>query len=60
MITTQDKLDEARRELAIRQAIYPNWIDRGKISKETAAKRIAILQEIANDYAKEAAKERLL
>lgn len=50
IITTEDKLKEARRELQMRINVYPRWIDSGKISAGTAELRIEIMKQIVADY----------
>lgn len=49
MFTTEEKLHEIEREIAMRQRVYPRWIANGKLKPEQAAKQIAILQAIAHD-----------
>jgi len=56
MFTAEEKCKEALRELRMRRAVYPH----SAITRQTAERRIAIMQEIADDYAKLAEKERLL
>jgi hypothetical protein len=50
----------AEREVAYRRRVYPRLIIDGKITDGFAAVQIAIMEEIAHDYAEQAAKERLL
>lgn len=45
-ITLDEMRSEIKREIAMRQKVYPNWILNGKISERTAAERILILQAI--------------
>jgi hypothetical protein len=60
MITTEDKLREVERELKMRRRLYPQWIARGQIDESDAKRRIEVMQAIADDYEKQAQKERLL
>lgn len=48
--STEEKLKELDRELMQRHRVYRRLIDNGKLSRETAARQIAILTSIANDY----------
>ena len=54
------KRAEIVREIQVRERVYPGWITQGKLTQELAAKRIKILQEIAEDYAQAAVAERLI
>jgi len=36
MITLTEQIAEARRELALRRKLYPQWIKRGKLDMTTA------------------------
>ena len=45
-VTLSDQISEASRELAVRQKAYPRWIAEGKINKETAQRRTAIMVAI--------------
>lgn len=60
MHTAEEKWMEARRELKMRMRVYPNLIESGQLAETTAKERIAIMQEIADDYAKQAEGERLI
>lgn len=44
-ITYDAMLQELRRELAMRQKVYPDWIKQGKLSIKRAEFRIQALQE---------------
>ena len=45
-VDTQDVLTELKRELAMREGCYPDWVRQGKykLTKQVAAKRIAVLR----------------
>lgn len=45
-----DKVAELRRELAMREEVYPRLIDAGKLDQDEAARRTLILQAILEDY----------
>jgi len=60
MISTTEKLKEVLREIAYRQYVYPRLIENGKLNRDTAARRIATMQEIANDLQQQLEKECLL
>jgi hypothetical protein len=55
--TAQEKYREAAREAMVRQKVYADLIKKGTLSPEEAERRIAIMREIATDYAKRAAAE---
>lgn len=44
-LTTEDVLAELSREIGVREALYPKWIDQGKIPGPVADHRIACLYE---------------
>jgi hypothetical protein len=60
IITTADKLACAKRELAMRKATYPRWVEQGKFSAGKASHEIACIEAIIEDYQAMAEKERLL
>lgn len=41
-----EQLSEARRELALRKAVYPGFVQRGKLSQRDADRQIALMAEI--------------
>ena len=45
-IGLQTQIDEARRELHMRERVYPRWIEAGKIKAKVAENRIAIMKAI--------------
>ncbi len=62
--TSREKQKAATREVGYRQHVYPRRVSDGKMKQADADKQIAIMQEIADDYARlaevEEAKERLI
>jgi len=58
--TAQQKHECAVREVALRKRVYDNLVNVGKFTRENADKQIALMQEIADDYAAQVKKERLL
>lgn len=44
MINTANILKELRRELEMRQKLYPEWVSTGRLPKATAEHRIAALE----------------
>jgi hypothetical protein len=50
IITTADKLACARRELAIRQMVYPRKVDADLMSAGKAAHELACMEAIVKDY----------
>jgi hypothetical protein len=58
--TAKDKLDAVDREVRYRVRVYARLIEQGKMTKEKADREVAIMRAIADDYHKQALKERLL
>lgn len=50
MYSLEAKIAELKRELAMRERLYPQWIASGKADKDESEKRIGILKEILQDY----------
>lgn len=44
------KIDELQRELRMRQNLYPKWTESGKLDPKVAARQLAILESIIEDY----------
>jgi antibiotic biosynthesis monooxygenase (ABM) superfamily enzyme len=57
-ITSAEKAKEARREVAMRRRVYPGWVSSGKLSPAAADRQIAVMQAIAEDYERQAMKEK--
>lgn len=53
--SAEDKLREVERELGYRKRLYPRWVKEGKMKQEQADANIAIMEAIAEDYAREMA-----
>jgi hypothetical protein len=51
--STEEKVKELDRELMQRHRVYRRLINAGKLSRDTAARQIAILTSIADDYKKQ-------
>ena len=49
-ITAADKRREAERELAMRRRVYPRMVETGRMKKHEAARQIAVMEAIAEDY----------
>jgi hypothetical protein len=47
----QEKLACARRELALRQRVYPRLIEQRKLKPEAAARELKVMAAIVDDYA---------
>ena len=56
--TTQQKLDCAERELAIRLKVYSTRVAKGLMKEDVANHEINVMREIVYDYAMLAEKER--
>jgi len=48
--TNEEKLKEIDREIMQRHRVYRRLIANGTLNKETAARQIAILSDVAEDY----------
>ena len=55
-----EKHREAVRELEFRRQVYRRMVGNAKLSNDVANRRIALMQEIADDYAEQAKGERLI
>jgi hypothetical protein len=55
-----EKHREAVRELEFRRQVYKRMVGNAKLSSDVANRRIALMQEIADDYRDLSEKERLL
>lgn len=49
-MTDQNKLECAKRELAMRMRVYPKWVDSGRMSQDKADHEIAVMAAIVEDY----------
>ncbi len=58
--TAADKATAAKREAGMRRRVYQRWVADGKMTQANADKGIAIMDEIAADYDRQAQGERLL
>ena len=57
-IQPSDKLAEVAREVAMREGVYPRQIEAGKMTRQTADRRIAVMRAIEADYTAAAALHR--
>lgn len=55
-----EKHREAKRELEMRRQVFKRRVDAGNMSASDAARKISIMQEIADEYAEMAEAERLV
>ena len=46
MITLQDMVKEAQRELALRKQVYPKWVTAARMSEGQATWHLAVMEEI--------------
>lgn len=44
------KLAELRRELRLRERLYPQWIEAGRMTRPVADRQTGIIREIIRDY----------
>lgn len=49
-ITDEDKYREALREVGLRHGFYAKAVKAGRMTRDVADRRIAVMQAIANDY----------
>jgi hypothetical protein len=60
MHTAEEKLACAKRELALRNRVYPRWVANKRMSQAKAADEIRLMAEIVKDYEAQTEAERLL
>lgn len=58
--TPAEKAHEAEREINMRAQVYPRQVRAGKMSQDSADRRIAIMKEIAAEYKALAQREQLV
>lgn len=58
--TAEQKLNAIKREIALRERVFPNRVGTHRMSKEKADYELAIMRAIEQDYAALADKERLI
>jgi hypothetical protein len=46
MITLLDQIKEIRREIALRERVYPGWVQRGRLSEGQATYALAVMREV--------------
>jgi hypothetical protein len=49
-INDQDKLGCLRREVKMRESVYPRWVGRGNMTQEEADRELRIMKAILDDY----------
>lgn len=49
-ISAADKLRCAKRELAMRHYIYPQWVSKGRMKQSEAEREIVLMEAIVKDY----------
>lgn len=59
-MTESDKLACAEREVKMRKRVYPRWVENGRMTEQQAAREIALMEAIAEDYRKIVGGERLI
>ncbi len=52
IITDEDKLECAKRELSMRRRLFPKWVEQDRLSAGKAAHEIACMEGIVRDYEK--------
>lgn len=49
--TAREKSDAAMREVKQRRRVYPRWVSDGRMTQVFADRQIALMEEIATEYA---------
>lgn len=44
-MTIEDLIKEAKREVKMRESVYPKWVDSGRLAAKTAERQLAAQQE---------------
>ncbi|MBA2736225.1 MAG: hypothetical protein H0U50_05475 [Pyrinomonadaceae bacterium] len=52
-ISLEEMHDEIKREIKMRQRVYPQWIIAGKIASDVAAFRVLVLEAIQSKFLRE-------
>jgi hypothetical protein len=60
MITLQEQIAEAKRELALRKNLYPQWVTRGTLDAGTAAYQLDAMEAILRSLMRLAGDEQQL
>jgi len=47
-VTLQDQIAEVKRELALRERKYPEWVTSGRMKREQAARQINAMKAVLN------------
>lgn len=50
-VPLEEQLREVRREIALRERVYPRWIEAGKITKRSAAEKVRAMNAVADTLA---------
>jgi hypothetical protein len=50
IITLEEKLKCLKRELALRKAVYPKWVEQKRMKPHAAEHEIAVMEAIVADY----------
>ena len=60
MITLEEQITEARRELALRRKVYPAWVKSGKLDMTTAHSQLQAMEAIIKTLMRLDAEQRQL
>jgi hypothetical protein len=60
MITLEDQIVEAQRELALRRRCYPAWVKAGKLTQDEASHQLAAMAAIVRTLMRLDAEQRQL
>lgn len=50
MFTDEMKLTAVKREIKMRERVYPRWVAEGRMKADQAEREIAVMKAIAEDY----------
>ncbi len=49
-VTNDDKIKCLKREVAMRERVYPKWVQSGRMKQAEADKEIRVLKAVLHDY----------
>jgi hypothetical protein len=47
-ITIEDQIEEVRKEISMRERVYPEWVKTGRYKPDTANRKLAVLRKVMN------------
>jgi hypothetical protein len=46
IVNLEEQIAEVRRELALRERVYPRWVAAGQLTKQTADRRLTVMRAV--------------